>query len=380
MKTRAALLRQIGVPGPYAETRPLQITEVELDPPGFGEVLIKIKVAGFCHSDLSVINGDRPRGVPMVLGHESSAEVVQTGPGVSDLHPGDHVVMVFVPSCGCCTPCMEGRPALCEPGAAANTQGTLLSGERRLHIGSEYLNHHIGVSCFADYAVVSRRSCVKVNVDISHREAALFGCAVLTGAGAVINRARLKVGDTAAVVGLGGVGLSALLAAVAGGARRVVAVDLSDEKLALAKELGATHIINPKALKSDDDLLDAAGGRVDYGFDMAGAVPAFETAYKLTRRGGATITSGLPNPKLSFPLSLSQMVGEEREIRGSYLGSGVPAVDINRYIDLYRAGRLPVDKLLGESFALDQVNEGFDHLASGSSLRDAVILEDVGAM
>jgi alcohol dehydrogenase len=373
MKTKAALLRQIGVPGPYAQTRPLHITEVELDPPGFGEVLIKIKVAGFCHSDLSVINGDRPRGVPMVLGHESSAEVVQTGPGVSDLQPGDHVVMVFVPSCGCCTPCMEGRPALCEPGAAANTKGTLLGGERRLHIGSEYLNHHIGVSCFAEYAVVSRRSCVKVHVDISHREAALFGCAVLTGAGAVINRARMKAGDTAAVVGLGGVGLSALLAAVAGGARRVVAVDLSDEKLALAKELGATHIINPKALQSDDDLLDAAGGRVDYGFDMAGAVPAFETAYKLTRRGGATITSGLPNPKLSFPLSLSQMVGEEREIRGSYLGSGVPAVDINRYIDLYRAGRLPVDKLLGQSFTLDQVNEGFDHLASGSSLRDAVI-------
>jgi len=373
MKTRAALLRQIGVSGPYSQTRPLEIAEVELDPPGFGEVLIKIKVAGFCHSDLSVINGDRPRGVPMVLGHESSAEVVQVGPGVSDLHPGDHVVMVFVPSCGCCTPCMEGRPALCEPGAAANTQGTLLSGERRLHIGDEYLNHHIGVSCFADYAVVSRRSCVKVNVDISHREAALFGCAVLTGAGAVVNRARLRVGDTAAVVGLGGVGLSALLAAVAGGARRVVAIDLSDEKLALAKELGATHVINPKTLKSDDDLIDAAGGRVDFGFDMAGAVPAFETAYKLTRRGGTTITSGLPNPKLSFPLSLSQMVGEEREIRGSYLGSGVPAVDINRYIDLYRAGRLPVDKLLGESFTLDQVNEGFDHLASGSSLRDAVI-------
>ncbi|NGM88215.1 alcohol dehydrogenase catalytic domain-containing protein [Parapusillimonas sp. SGNA-6] len=373
MKTRAALLRQIGVPGPYAQTRPLQITEVELDPPGFGEVLIKIKVAGFCHSDLSVINGDRPRGVPMVLGHESSAEVVEVGPGVSDLQAGDHVVMVFVPSCGCCTPCMEGRPALCEPGAAANTQGTLLSGERRLHIGDEYLNHHIGVSCFADYAVVSRRSCVKVNVDISHREAALFGCAVLTGAGAVVNRARLRVGDTAAVVGLGGVGLSALLAAVAGGARRVVAIDLSDEKLALAKQLGATHTINPKALKSQDDLIDAAGGRVDFGFDMAGAVPAFETAYKLTRRGGATITSGLPNPKLSFSLSLSQMVGEEREIRGSYLGSGVPAVDINRYIDLYRAGRLPVDKLLGESFTLDQVNEGFDHLASGSSLRDAVI-------
>lgn len=373
MKIRAALLREMGIAGPYAETKPLKITQLELDPPGFGEVLIKMKVSGLCHSDLSVINGDRPRGLPMVLGHESSGEVVEVGAGVNDLKPGDHVVMVFVPSCGNCGPCMEARPALCEPGAVANTQGTLLGGERRLHLGSEYINHHTGVSCFADHAVVSRRSCVKVNADISHREAALFGCAVLTGAGAVVNRARIGMGDTAAVVGLGGVGLSALLAAVGAGARRVVAIDLSDEKLELARQLGATHTINPSRVENDADLIRQAGGQVDYGFDMAGAVPAFETAFKLTRRGGATITSGLPNSRSSFSLSLSQLVGEEREIRGSYLGSGVPALDINRYIDLYQAGRLPVDKLLGQTFSLDQINEGFDHLASGGSLRDAIV-------
>ncbi len=373
MKIKAAVLRQVGVPGPYAQTRPLQVTEVELDPPGPGEVRVQIKAAGLCHSDLSVINGDRPRGVPIVLGHESSGEVVELGAGVTDLAVGDHVAMVFLPTCGCCQPCMEGRPALCEPGAVANTQGTLLGGTRRLHDGAEALNHHCGVSCFAEYAVVSRRSCVKLPDGLSHREAALFGCAVLTGAGAVINRGRLKAGDTAAIVGLGGVGLSALLAAVASGARRVVAVDLSDDKLALAKSLGATHLVNPKQVGSDDDLMDLAGGRVDYGFDMAGAVPAFETAYKLTRRGGATITSGLPNPKAGFSLSLSQLVGEEREIRGSYLGSGVPALDIGRHIDLYRAGRLPVDRLMGRSFSLDQVNEGFDHLATGGSLRDAIV-------
>lgn len=373
MKIKAAVLRDMGLAAPYADSRPLQITDVDLDPPGFGEVLVQIKAAGLCHSDLSVINGDRPRVLPMVLGHESSGEVVEVGAGVTDLKPGDHVAMVFVPSCGCCHPCLEGRPALCEPGAAANTQGTLLGGERRLHVGQESLNHHTGVSCFAEYAVVSRRSCVKVNVELSHREAALFGCAVLTGAGAVLNRARVKAGDDVAIVGLGGVGLSALLAAVAAGARRVVAVDLSDEKLALARELGATHTVNPKQVKSDDDLYDLSGGRVHYGLDMAGAVPAFETAYKLTRRGGATITSGLPNPKLSFSLSLSQMVGEEREIRGSYLGSGVPAIDIGRYIDLYKAGHLPVDKMMGKSFTLDQINEGFDELATGSNLRDAIV-------
>lgn len=374
MKTRAALLRSMGMEGPYAESRPVTITEVELDPPGPGEVLVRIKVAGLCHSDLSVVNGDRPRALPIVLGHEASAEVIETGDGVDDLHPGDHVVMVFVPSCGCCFPCMKGRPALCEPGAAANAQGTLLSGARRLRIRDEYLNHATGVSCFAEHAVVSRRSCVKVNADISHREAALFGCAVLTGAGAVINRARMQAGDTAAVVGLGGVGLSALIAAAASGARRLVAVDLSDEKLQLAQDLGATHLVNPRSIKSDAELLEAAGGPVDYGFDMAGAVPAFESAYKLTQRGGSTITSGLPNPAARFQLPLAQLVGEEREVKGSYLGSGAPAVDIARYIELYEAGRLPVNRLLGKTFTLDEINEGLDHLASGSGLRDAIVM------
>ncbi|MFA5663851.1 zinc-dependent alcohol dehydrogenase family protein [Castellaniella sp.] len=375
MKIRAAVLRQMGLAAPYAQSRPIKIEEVELDPPGPGEVLLKIKVAGLCHSDLSVINGDRPRGMPMVLGHESSAEVVELGAGVPDLKVGDHVVTDFVPTCGHCVPCSQGRPALCEPGAQANAQGTLLSGERRLHEQGGDLNHHVGVSCFADYAVVSRHSCIKVLREISHREAALFGCAVLTGAGAVINRAHIKAGQTAAVVGLGGVGLSALLAAVAAGARRVVAVDLSDEKLALAKTLGATHVINPRVVTTEADRLEAAGGPVDFGFDMAGAVAAFEAAYRLTRRGGTTITSGLPHPKSTFSLPLAQLVGEERDIRGSYLGSGVPAIDITHYIDLYLGGKLPVNKLLGQVFTLDQVNEGFDHLASGSGLRDCIMLE-----
>jgi alcohol dehydrogenase len=375
MKMRAAVLREMGLPAPYGKSRPLRISEVELDAPGFGEVLVKIKVAGLCHSDLSVINGDRPRGLPMVLGHESAGEVAAVGDGVDELRPGDRVVTVFVPSCGCCAPCMSGRPALCEPGARANTQGVLLGGGRRLHAGAEPLNHHLGVSCFADYAVISRRSLVKVPADLSFREAALFGCAVLTGAGAVINRARIKAGDTMAIIGLGGVGLSALLAAVAAGARRIVAVELDEAKLELARTLGATHTVNPKRIGSDAELLEAAGGPVDCGYDTAGGVPAFETAYKLTQRGGLTMTSGLPHPKSAFALPLSQLVGEEREIRGSYLGSGVPAIDITRYIDLYRAGRLPVDKLLGEAFTLDQVNEGFDHLASGSGLRDCIVMD-----
>lgn len=375
MKIKAAVLEQMGLPAPYSQSKPVKIKEVELDGPGFGEVLVKIKVAGLCHSDLSVINGDRPRGVPLVLGHESSAEVVEVGPGVDDLRAGDLVVSVFVPSCGCCNPCMKGRPALCEPGAKANTAGELLGGSKRLHIGDEYINHHVGVSCFAEYAVISRKSLVKINADVSFREAALFGCAVLTGAGAVINRSKLKAGDTAAIVGLGGVGLSALVAAVAAGARRIVAIDLDDDKLALAKSLGATHTINPKSVQSDSDLIDAAGGRVDYGFETAGNVHAFETAYKITDRGGSTITSGLPHPSSAFALPLSNLVGEEREVLGSYLGSGVPTVDIAKYVELFKAGKLPLDKLLGQAFTLETINEGFDHLASGSGLRDCIAFE-----
>src|SRR5436309_6544634 len=241
MKIRAAILNAIGAKAPFGVSTPLAIEEVELAPPGPGEILVKIGAAGLCHSDLSVINGDRPRPMPMALGHEAAGVVEQLGEGVTDLKRGDHVVLVFVPSCGHCAPCAEGRPALCEPGAASNTAGTLLSGQRRIFRGDgSPVNHHMGCSAFADYAVVSRRSAVKVDRELPLEEAALFGCAVLTGTGAVINTARVQVGASVAVVGLGGVGLCSLLGALAAGAREVVAVDLSPEKLAFARQLGAT--------------------------------------------------------------------------------------------------------------------------------------------
>ncbi len=375
MKIRAAVLEAIGAPAPYAQSQPLKVRQVELDPPGTGEVLVRIRAAGLCHSDLSVVSGDRPRPVPMVLGHESAGEIVECGPGVSDLAPGDRVILVFMPSCGGCMPCMEGRPALCEPGAVANGAGTLLGGARRLHAGGEALHHHIGVSCFAEYAVVSRRSCVKLEADISHAEASLFGCAVLTGAGAVINTARLNAGQSAAVLGLGGVGFSALLAAVASGARDVVALDLNDDKLALARSLGATATVNAGAPDAAEQVKALTRGGVDCAFEMAGAIPALELAWAITRRGGSTVTAGLPHPAKRFALPPVQMVAEERTLRGSYIGSAVPARDIPRYIALYQQGRLPVDRLMGERLALDDINRGFDRLASGQALRDVVLFD-----
>ena len=373
MKIRAAVLETIGAPAPYAQSQPLKIKEVELAPPGHDEVLIRIRAAGLCHSDLSVISGDRPRPVPMVLGHESAGEVVECGSGVTDLAPGDRVVLVFMPSCGCCMPCMEGRPALCEPGAASNGAGTLLSGARRLAINGQLVNHHVGVSCFADYAVVSRRSCVKLEANISFEEASLFGCAVLTGVGAVINTARLQAGTTAAVLGLGGVGLSALLAAVASGAREVVALDLNEGKLALARELGATATVNAGDPDAMEQVKALTKGGVDVAFEMAGAIAAMELAWRITRRGGSTVTAGLPHPDKRFALPPVQLVAEERILRGSYIGSSVPTRDIPRYIEMYQRGKLPVDRLMGEKLTLTDINRGFDRMASGISMRDVIV-------
>src|SRR3954464_3232251 len=247
MKIRAAVLETMGAAAPFAVSRPLVIAEVELAPPGPGEVLVRIKAAGLCHSDLSVINGDRPRPLPMALGHEAAGIVEEVGSGVDDLARGDHVVCVFVPSCGHCGPCAEGRPALCEPGAAVNRAGTLLSGARRLHRpAGTPVQHHLGVSGFADYATVSRRSLVRIDPELPLTEAALFGCAVLTGVGAVVNTARVRAGASTAVIGLGGVGLASVLGARAAGARQIVAVDLSDAKLELARQLGATATFDSK--------------------------------------------------------------------------------------------------------------------------------------
>jgi len=373
MKVRAAVLEAIGLPAPYAQSRPLQIREVDLDPPGPGEVLVKIRAAGLCHSDLSVISGDRPRPVPMVLGHESAGEVVECGAGVTDLAPGDRVIMVFMPSCGGCLPCMEGRPALCEPGAAANGAGTLLSGQRRWHYRGQWAHHHVGVSCFAEHTVVSRRSCIRLDAELSFAEASLFGCAVLTGVGAVINTARVQAGSTVAVLGLGGVGFSALLAAVASGAREVIAVDLSETKLALAKELGATATVNAGHADAADEVRSITKGGVDHAFEMAGAVSAMELAWRVTRRGGSTVSAGLPHPDKRFALPPVQLVAEERTLRGSYIGSAVPARDIPRYVQMYQRGKLPVDRLMGERLTLDDINRGFDRLAGGQAMRDVVL-------
>jgi alcohol dehydrogenase len=373
MKTRAALLSASGVARPYATSRPIEIVEVDLDPPGEGEVLVRVRAAGLCHSDLSVIDGNRPRPLPMVLGHEAAGTVEELGAGVTDLHVGDHVVTTFVPSCGLCSPCVDGRPALCEPGFASNTAGTLISGARRLHRSGHDLHHHLGISAFAQYACVSRHSVVRVDASLSFEQAAVFGCAVITGTGSVINTAQLPVERSVAIVGLGGVGLAALLGARYRRATVIVAVDLSDAKLALARALGATHTFNAKDPDVVEAIREATHGGVEYAFEMAGAVKAMEVAYRITRRGGTTITAGLPHPQSQLTVAHVNLVAEERTIKGSYLGSCVPQRDIPRYIEWFQAGQLPVDKLLQGTMPLEAINTGFDALAAGEALRQTIV-------
>lgn len=374
MKMRAAVLDRMEQPQPYAKSKPISVETIELDSPGRREVLVKIAAAGLCHSDLSVINGDRPRAMPIVLGHEAAGIVEEVGPGITDLRRGDHVALVFAPNCGHCLPCMEGRPALCEPGLAAAVAGTLLRGQRRLHrLDKSALNHQAGVSCFAEYAVVARGTLVKIDEDLPLDIAAVFGCAVLTGVGAAINAAQLRLGGTAGIVGLGGVGLSALLGALAAGARQVVAIDKLDSKLDLARSLGATHTFRA----DDPDLVarvkDATGGGVEVAIEAASALEALDTAYKITRRGGTTVTVSLLHPTRTFALPAVNLVLEERTLRGSFLGSSVPARDIPHYVSLYKAGRLPIDKLVTHRIGLDEINLGFDRLANGEAVRQVIV-------
>jgi Zn-dependent alcohol dehydrogenase len=376
MKVRAAVLREMGRAAPYADTRPLSIETLSLSPPGNGELCVRVLAAGLCHSDLSVVDGSRPRPMPMVLGHEATGEVVELGANVRDFSVGDHVVFSFVPMCGHCAPCASGRPVLCEPGAVANTNGQLLeSGSHWSDADGRPLLHHLGVSGFAEFTVVSARSAVRIDADLPAEVAALFGCAVMTGVGAVINTARVQPGESVAVFGLGGVGLSSVLGARASSAFPLIAVDVVEEKLALARELGATHCIDAREGDAIAAIREITRGGADYTIESVGNEIVLGQAYGATRRGGTTLTVGLPAPNRMFSVPAVSLVAEERTLKGSYMGSAVPNRDIPRYIALYRNGQLPVDRLLTHRLQLDDINAGFDRLARAEAIRQVIVFD-----
>ena len=373
MRIKAAVLHVQGAPRPYAQSRPMTIEEVELDPPGPHEVLIRVGAAGLCHSDLSTIENLRPRPLPIVIGHEGAGVVEAVGEGVSDLARGDHVVCLFVSACGHCRPCVRGKPNICEGGFAARAVGTLPSGQRRLRWQGREVNHGSGLALFAEYTVVDRSALVKIERDIPLQDAALFGCAVMTGAGAVLNTAALKAGDEIAIIGLGGVGMCALMAAVTGGAARIVVVDTQASKLALARQWGATDTFDATDPDCAARIREATRGGLDTVVETAGALAALNLAYAITARGGQVVTAGLPHINATFQFTPNALVSDEKSIRGSYMGSCVPPRDIPRFLALYRQGKLPVERLRQGVVGLDGLNAGFDRLAEGEVLRQMLV-------
>jgi Zn-dependent alcohol dehydrogenase len=363
MRIRAAVLEETG--------GPMRVQELELAAPQPHEVLVRIHASGVCHSDQNAVDGTAETRCPAVLGHEGAGVVEAVGPGVERVGAGDRVALSWAPSCGVCAECLRELPQLCSAAWPAMGAGGLMDGTTRLSRDGEPVYHYSFISSFAEAAVVPERSCVRIPGDVPFEVAALVGCAVTTGVGAVWRTAGVRPGDRVAVIGCGGVGLSAVLAAAAAGAEPVVAVDLSEEKAAAAAELGATAAIGWRGSPEETAaaIRDASGGGVDYAIEATGRPEAMAAAFLSTRTRGAAVLIGIPREDavLSVPaLSIPRM---ERRILGSLYGSSRPERDFGTILDLYRAGRLALDRLVSHRLPLERVGDAFDVLRSGDARR-----------
>jgi len=367
MKSQAVILNSVVSEPPYAKSKNWEIAEIDLASPGATEVLVRIEAAGICHSDLSVMNGTRPRPTPLVLGHESAGVVEQVGSEVTELKVGDHVTSIFLPSCGLCATCKSGLPSNCSIAAAVNARGELIAGGSRISRNGAVINHYNGVSCYSQYAVMDARSLVKIPTNVPFDLAALFGCALLTGIGAVRNSAQTKPGESLAVWGLGGVGLAAVLGAVIEQASPIVVIDPVESKRQLALSLGADIALDPS-----ENLRDQIPNGVSVAIEAVGRASALKAAYEATARGGVTVTVGLPAATEQLSISALSLVSDVKTIKGSYLGSADPRVDIPYYLELWSEGKLPVDKLLSKVHPMSKVGEAMDQLDSAQVVRQVI--------
>jgi S-(hydroxymethyl)glutathione dehydrogenase / alcohol dehydrogenase len=365
MQMQAAVLWEPGLP--------VDVREVELQPPRAGEVLVKIAACGVCASDLHVVDGDLPEPLPLVLGHEASGVVMDVGGGVERLAPGDHVVLALVPSCGECARCREGRPNFCELGAAMASSGTLADGTSRLSADGRRLHHFNSVSSFAEYAVVPHSVAVPIRRDVSLETAALVGCAVLTGYGGVVRTAGVEEGASVAVWGCGGVGLNAIQAARLAGARPIVAVDTRPEKLALAERLGATASVEAsRGENAAAAVRELTGGGVDYAFEAIGREETIRAAWDSLRSGGTAVVLGLPPKGGTVTVDTWGFIND-KSLKGSFLGSAQIEVDVPRIVDLYHAGELKLDEVVSDRIPLTDLPEAFERLRRGDALRQLVV-------
>ena len=363
MQVKAAVLYELG--------GRLEVEDVELEEPKEGEVLVKVAAAGVCHSDLSVINGVIPWPLPAVLGHEGAGVVEAVGTGVNHLKAGDRVIFSFIPACGRCFYCLRGRPNLCEP--CLRLGGNLYDGTSRLtSAAGEPINHFSATSCFAQYTVVPQQGAIKIDTDAPLDKLALIGCCVTTGVGAVFNTARVEPGSSVAVFGCGGVGLSIIQGAAISGAHPVIAIDLREERLDLARELGATHTVDASREDAIRGIRDCTEGRgVDYAFEAIGNEETSSQAYRSIHWGGTCVMVGVPaaDAKLTFD---SRLIVQERTIKGSMYGSSNPRVDFLSLVELYSAGKLKLDSMVTRTFPLDRINRAFDDLREGIGARSVI--------
>ncbi len=363
---KAAVLRQTGAP--------LQIEQLVLDPPRAGEVRVRIEAAGVCHSDYHYMKGDLAHPLPVVLGHEGAGIVEEVGAGVTSVAPGDHVVLLWRTSCGRCEFCNRGKPALCSLGAGIRASGMLMDGTSRLHASSgEEMHHFLGVSCFAEEAVCPEAAVLKIPHDVPLPIAALAGCSVMTGVGAVINTARVEPGSSVLVIGAGGVGLSVVMGAVLAGAGQIIAADLAEPKLELARSFGATHVVNAASEDVVKTVRGLTGEGVDYSFEVIGNVETMAQAVRALRRAGVATLVGIAQVGATFSVNALDLVLQEKSIRGSIYGSTRPAADFPRLFELYKSGRLPLDRLLTRRYPLEEINEAYQAMLGGEVARSVVI-------
>jgi Zn-dependent alcohol dehydrogenase len=373
MKITAAVMHEQGLPQPFAQSQPFRIERVDLEGPGPEEVLVEVRAAGLCHSDLSQVKGLRKRQLPVVGGHEAAGIVREVGAHVQGFGPGDHVVMTVVAGCGNCSYCRRGRPALCDRVTGPRTKGLLSNGARKLSLNGAPVYHYSGVSGFAEYAVVMPGSLVKIDPAVPLDIAAMYGCAVITGAGAVFNTARLPAGSTVAVLGLGGIGLNGIMAAKLAGASQIIGVDLLEDKFDLALQLGATAVVKAGAPDAIEQVRALSDGGVDFAFEMSGAKPAMASTIAMLRSGGEAICVGLGASDDLHQYNHVALVTQEKSIRGCFMGSCQPQRDIPQYISLYLDGKMPVDALRSEQIGFDRLNESFDRLAAGQVIRQILL-------
>ncbi|NUL49219.1 alcohol dehydrogenase catalytic domain-containing protein [Cellulosimicrobium funkei] len=363
---KSAVLVEEGLARPYAQSKPIDVRDLELGRAEGRNVRVRVKVAGVCHSDLSVVNGSRSRPRPMVLGHEASGIVMETGSEVSGVKVGDHVAFTFQPHCGECELCLDSGGERCSPALQANVEGTLVDGSTVFRDHGEGVYHHTGVSAFSEETIVHESSVVVIDDDVPFEIGAVLGCAVTTGGGAVKNAARLAEGETVAVVGAGGVGMASALVARALKASRVDIVDLSESKREMAMTLGFDHAYSPS---------DAPHASYDVVIEAAGVAAALEGAVPLLRPGGRLVSVGLPRPGSSVSVDYLDLVFNNKSIIGSYHGSGNLVADLSLYVSMWRSGALPLEDLITDRIGIDYLNEAFDALSDARVLRQLVMID-----